>query len=453
MRYGRIFLAAAWLLGSQALRADSDDAPSLRLQELEQRVRQLEARAASSLHTLSPASESPRPAAGPTGFSLSSADGLFRLRLGGYAHADARFFANDDANQFNDTFLIRRVRLILEGQLGEPISFFFMPDFSGGSSRIQDAYVNFALFPRVNLRVGRTKVPVGLERSQSLSTTLFSESGFTTLLTPSYDEGLMLFGSANTGAWEYAIGIFNGAPDGESVETDSNDGKDVAARFAISPFKNGEHTALRGLLLGIGASYGKQEGSAKNSGLPSYSTSGQNKFFTYRTSENGEPAPRADGDHTRIAPHLYYAVGPIGLLAEYILSQQEVKLGNKAATSLKNTAWQTSASWVLTGETPSLKGVTPLKPFNPSRAQWGALELKVRAGKLTIDDDTFYGGYADPSKSASSASAIGTGLNWYLSRNAKIALDLEQTVFDGGAPNGADRPDEQVAIARVQIAF
>ncbi len=445
----RIALTAAMLLcAPPLLRAELDESTAQRLQELEQKVQQLEQQSKPAA-----SSATPKVSAGATGFSIASADSFYRLRLGGYAHSDARFFFDDKADAFNDTFLVRRVRLIIEGQIGEPISFFFMPDFSGGSSRIQDAYVNFALSPFASLRVGRTKVPLGLERSQSLSTTLFSEPGFTTLLTPSYDEGVMLFGSLNTGVFEYAVGVFNGGPDGESVESDPNDSKDLAARIAFSPFKNTDIAALRGLLLGIGASYGKQEGSAKSSGLPSYGTVGQNKFFTYRAAISNEPTPRADGDHTRIAPHLFYAAGSFGLLAEYIISEQDVRTGSAPAESLKNRAWQTSASWVLTGETPSLKGIVPLKPFNPARRQWGAVELKARVGELTVDSATFTGGYADKAKSAESADAVGAGVNWYLSRNAKFALDFERTAFDGGAANGADRPDEKVVIARVQIAF
>ena len=42
------------------------------------------------------------------GFSLKSADGQYSLKLRGYAQADGRFFASDDAGAIPDNFLLRR---------------------------------------------------------------------------------------------------------------------------------------------------------------------------------------------------------------------------------------------------------------------------------------------------------------------------------------------------------
>ena len=56
-------------------------------------------------------------------------------------------------------------------------------------------------------------------------------------------------------------------------------------------------------------------------------------------------------------------------------------------------------------------------------------------------------------KSARKAKGWGAGFNWYLNRNIRIALDYEQTRFEGGAAGGADRPNEKVLFNRFQIAF
>jgi phosphate-selective porin OprO/OprP len=139
------------------------------------------------------------------------------------------------------------------------------------------------------------------------------------------------------------------------------------------------------------------------------------------------------------------------LLGEYILSEQEIANG-KSSDSLENSGWQLTASQVLTGESPSLKGVKPLRPYNPSKGDWGAFELALRYSELTLDDQTFDAGYADLKKSASAADAIGVGVNWYLTSNVKLVLNYEQTTFTDGASDG-DRPDEQIVIARAQVKF
>src|SRR5580700_8955786 len=61
------------------------------------------------------AQDAPIVTAGPDGFALKSADGNFVLRLRGYAQADGRFYLADQAHNGVDTFLLRRVRPILEG--------------------------------------------------------------------------------------------------------------------------------------------------------------------------------------------------------------------------------------------------------------------------------------------------------------------------------------------------
>lgn len=66
--------------------------------------------------------------------------------------------------------------------------------------------------------------------------------------------------------------------------------------------------------------------------------------------------------------------------------------------------------------------------------------------------------YANPTSAIKNASAWATGVNWYLNRNTKIALDYEQTSYEGGWTSGStgivlDRPTERVISSRLQLAF
>jgi phosphate-selective porin OprO/OprP len=376
--------------------------------------------------------------AGKDGFSLKSADGNFQLKLRGYVQLDGRFFQSDDQRPATDTFTLRRVRPIVEGTLYKIFDFRIMPDFGGGQTVLQDAYLEGRFTPAFKVRAGKFKPPVGLERLQSGTDLLFVERAFPTNLVPNRDLGLQIAGDLANGIATYAVGIFNGVPDGASGDGDTNDGKDYAARIFFQPLKN--------LGFGVAGSTGDQEGTVAAPGLPSFRTPGQQVFFSYLTDVI------ADGRRTRLSPQAYLYTGPFGLLAEYVTSKQAVRRGADAR-DLEHKAWQVAASWVFGGE-PSYKSVSPKTVFDPAAHTWGAFEIAARYHKQEIDDATFPL-FANLASSASSAEAWAIGFNWYLNKNLRLLFDYETTQFEGGAGigDGGDREDEKIFFSRFQIAF
>lgn len=377
--------------------------------------------------------------AGEKGFAIRSADGAWQLKLRGYVQADGRFYLDDGQQSATNDLLLRRVRPIIEGTLNKYYQFRIMPDFGRGKTELLDAYLQSNHWAAAQVRVGKFKPPVGLERLQSGASLLFVERALPTSLVPNRDIGLQVAGDLGGGTLSYAVGVFNGGVDGGSTDGDSNDDKDVAARLFAHPFKNTEIAALKGLGIGVAGSYGNQEGS-----LPSFKSPGQQTFFKYASGVT------ADGRHWRVSPQAYWYAGPFGLLAEYVRSVQEVKSG-ATTEDLANQAWQVAASWVVTGEDASFKGVKPKRPFDPHAGNWGALELAARYHQLKIDGDAFPL-FADPTKYAEEAIAWGVGLNWHQSRNLKVALNYEQTRFDQGSASG-DRETEKVLLTRFQVAY
>jgi phosphate-selective porin OprO/OprP len=384
--------------------------------------------------------EPPKVTAGAEGFALQSASGDFRLQLRGYVHFDGRFYPSDSGRLAVDNFLLRRVRPVLAGTLGRHYEFQIMPDFGGGTTVLQDAYLDVNYTPKLRVRAGKFKSPVGLERLQSATAISFVERAYPTALVPNRDVGLMLHGEL--GVLAYAAGVFDGAPDGGSVDLDSNDGKDVAGRVFLSPFKHGK-SALKGLGLGVGGSTGKQSGA-----LPAYRTGGQLSLITIAAGIT------ADGTRNRVSPQLSFYSGRCGLLAEYAWSESWVK---KAATGTRarfsGDAWQATATVTLTGEPASYSGVRPREAFEPGLGKWGALELAARANGIQIGAEALAEGIVDGTKSPRKAFAWTVGLNWYLSRNLKQVVDFERTTFTGGASGGTDRPAENAVFIRTQVSF
>jgi phosphate-selective porin OprO/OprP len=423
--------------------------------------------------------------AGKDGFSLISADKESVLKFKFFQHTDGRYFFADGANKLPNTLLLRRVRPVLEGTVGKYYNFRLQPDFAATFS-ILDAYGEIAYWPWARLRVGKSKTPLGLERIQSSQDMNLIEFAHPTSLTPNYDLGISLLGDFQEEAYGYFVGVFNGAVDGTNRDVDLNDDKDIIGRVFALPFKNGTVEPLRGLGIGFAASWGKRLGDSANSELPSYRTEGQQTFYTSRVVATKAPAVtysgtpkvvgtsaavssdsgtvRANGNLIRLNPQGYWYYGPFGLLGEYIASTQDVSKGGANAgqkASLTTSAWQATASWVVTGEATSFKSLKPRHSVSLAggdQAGFGALEVVARYSRLDVDADA-YPLFANPSATANLAGAARqastwtAGVNWYLSRYAKLSADYAWTEFKGGAANGADRPEEKVFFARLQTAF
>lgn len=434
----------------QAPEAEPQPAVEERLDELEQKIRILDRKAElDKEQAAEKAKTAGQATASKDGFSLKSADGNFVLKLRGYVQLDGRFFQSDDQRPGTDTFTLRRVRPIFEGTVYKIFDFRIMPDFGGGQTVLQDAYLEGRFTPAFKVRAGKFKPPVGLERLQSGTDLLFVERAFPTNLVPNRDLGVQVSGDLGGGVASYAVGVFNGVPDGGSADGDTNDDKDYAARLFFLPFAKGSG-AFKSLGFGVAGSTGDQEGTVASPGLPSFRTPGQQTFFSYRSDGTAPNTVIADGRRTRVSPQAYLYTGPFGLLAEYVVSRQAVRR-NTDARNLEHKAWQAAASWALAGGEPSYRAVNPKTVFDRSAGTWGAFEIAARYHKQELDDATFpiFGNLAS---SASVAEAWAVGLNWYFNKNLRLLFDYETTSFEGGAATG-DREDEKILFSRFQIAF
>ncbi|RKG64414.1 porin [Corallococcus sp. CA054B] len=384
------------------------------------------------------------------GFTLSSADKAFVLKLRGQLQGDGRFYFEDTDRTGTNTFLIRRMRPILDGTLFGFIDFRFMPDFGVGQSVIQDAFIDFRPGEWVRLRAGRFKTPFGLELLQSDMDNPFIERSLTVDLVPNRDEGLELHGEGEGGRWQYSLAAVNGDPDGASTDANPDDSFDLVARVFALPFKGREPSFLQGLGLGIAVTRGLQFGSTTNTGLAPWRSPGQEIIFSYLDNTDTGETVTAHGQHLRITPQGHFYWGPFGLLAEYVRSSQEVRIAD-ARARLHHHAWQTSVSWVFGGKA-SFEGARPTTPFNPKTLEGGALEVAARYHALDVDDATFPR-FANPARSVSEARGFGVATTFAFNRRVRFALNFHRTNYVGGAPDGGDRVPENVLLSRFQLTF
>ena len=377
--------------------------------------------------------------AGPSGFSLTSVDKAFQLRLRALVQGDARFYLNDVVPN-NDTFLFRRVRPTVEGTVFGKFGFRVTPEFAGSSSSLIDAYATYQHSPAFNVLVGKSKTPFDLERLVSGGSLLFLERTYPTSLAGNRDIGVQLYGDLLDGRLSYQLGWLNGVPDGGSSTSDSEDDKDLVARLFAYPFK-GSDGPLSGLGFGIAAST-----TSRRTGAPSgYRTNAQQTFLSWR---NGVVHA---GDHTRIEPQFTFYSGPFGLLGSWISSRKELAAGN-AIREIDDTAWFLAASYVLTGEDATIRGVTPSRNFSWADGTWGAFEIAARYAELDVDDAAFPT-FADPTISASKVSSWTLGANWYLNRAIKASLNYEYSDFEGGGGSAVTSRDEHAILSRIQLNY
>lgn len=428
----------------------------------------------------------------------------------------------DNTESAKDTALLRRIRPTLEGTVYGKYDFRFTPEFGDGKSEVIDAYTEARFDPAFRVRAGKYKPFVGLERLQSGSDIKFLERSYVSNILPNRDVGISAFGDVLDGKFSYAVGVHNGVADGGDnvTSSDANSDKDFAARIFATPFKDADN-ALAGLSFGVAGTTSKVTGTTKDTVSGStteltsgYKTEGQQTFFRYNDStvlrtgvgEITSLAPNssaaiiaagagptwlvhADGKRSRIAPQASYYYGPFGLITEYVRESQGISVGadNLKKVTLHNDAWQVAGSWLLTGEDASFKGVRPKNNFDIDKKTWGAWEVVARYSELNIDNDAFTFGkldassanvlkstshylYADPNVSAKSAKTWTAGINWYLNPDVKLAINYEQTKFDGGGGSlvstsiaesanlttqrtAQDRADEKAILARFQVAF
>lgn len=435
-----------------------------RVNELEQQVKALQRnREVDKEVADDKAKQTPTVSLGLNGLQVQSADSNFTMIAHGYAQGDYRTYFGQKTTP--DTFLLRRVRPIVEGSVWQDINYRLMLDLGSGNVNgstannvaiLDDAYVNAHYLDQFQFQVGKYKSPIGLERLQSTADLFFVETGFATQLTPNYDIGAEIHNDYFNQPIGYAIGIFDGAADNSSQDADADQGKDLAGRLFTQPFVNRQGNPLQHLGFGAGASIGTHTAGP----ITTYKTPGQQTIYTYT---NVVPT----GNNYRLDPQAYYFWGPFGLMGEWVLSSQKfttTKAGMPPAERFNNTAWQVQASWFITGEensfkSTSLQHVMPRHNFGlGSDSGWGAWELVARVQQLSLDQNSFnrYGANRSAvTGSAQKATSWGVGVNWYLNANLKLNLDYESTTFSGYTPTPGTTSShpEHVILSRVQFSF
>jgi phosphate-selective porin OprO/OprP len=369
---------------------------------------------------------------------LASADGNYKVEFHGLLQADGRFFLTDKGGI--GTFLIRRARPVIDAKLFKVLELNLQSEFASSKFQLLDAYGNIHIWDAIQLKAGKMKAPVGLERLQSSRDTMFPELALPSLLTPNRDIGAMLHGKIADGSFEYQLGVFNGVPNGQSGEIDTNDSKDIDGRVFAQPFLQTNVDPLKGLGLGIAGTVGNQQAAPGP-----YQTVGGATFFSYGSSVVGL------GKRWLVTPQGYYYFGPLGVLAEYARVKEHLQTPTTSG-NVGTTAWAVQGSVALGGKQ-SFKGLRVKRPLDPANGHFGAFELGARWGDLRVGDAAFKDGFAKRDTSAQRATEWSVMGTWHLADGQHVRVTYERTNYRGGAPHGGDKKPELLLLARLQASF
>ncbi len=371
---------------------------------------------------------------------LRSPNGDFRLELGGFVQFDFDAAQNNarllTGNDLIDTFLVRRARLNMTGQLFNWIGFRIEGDYGTQQNpafALTDGYIDLNFLPAIGLRGGQFKVPFSMEE---LTSDLFIdtiERSMVNELVPSRDQGIMLQGHLFDRILGYNVGVFNGSGINAS---DGNNEKDVAARLTLAPFRNTDFYFLTGLQLAVDGTFGDEDLRTSARGRTTARTTNRFQFFA--------PQPTS-GNRYRWGAELAWLVGPASLKFEYDEQVDQRKKLGPGRTNLDDitaTGWYVTGTFVVTGENTVLNGpVIPRRPFSPldGRVGPGAFELVLRYQELKFKSDDsvdFFDGNINNGipggarTAENGAEAVTAGINWYLNARVRAMVNWTQYWFD-----------------------
>jgi len=217
---------------------------------------------------------------------------------------------------------------------------------------------------------------------------------------------------------------------------DVNSGKDLAGRVVFYPFRSGSEPQhlLANFGFHLGGSTGDQSGA-----LPTFRTTAGQTYFAFPATVT------ADGTRNRVSPAVFLYAEGFGGFAEYARTTQDI-LSSGTPFTVTNQAWGVTATYVLTGESTSERGVKPRRPFDPAAGTWGAVQVAARYAELTLDGQLFDTGIAGATASRKTQQMT-FDTNWYLNNYVKFYGTFERFDFSG------TRASENLILFRAQLAF
>ena len=323
------------------------------------------------------------------------------------------------------TWELHRMRFGLQGEVFRHIQFEIEREFKSSvsanptKSPWRDVFVETDILSKAQVRVGKFKIPVGLDQlggDTALEFVFRSLGG--SYLAPGRDVGVMVHGRFFKRGLNYWVGGFQ--RDGENSRSSKMEGADetFAARVTARPFRK-----LKGVFgeTEVGTSFALSsvsDVSVLPNGLRGRTVLSEYTFFE---------SVFVRGLRRRVGADIDWSIGPFGAQAELLQvndSRDGQGLGDQDLSDVRALSWYVTGSWVLTGEKKA-GGVVPRKGLLMGGA--GAVEVAARYDQLKFDSRL---GVDPPFRNSRAETILPSGdrvwtvgLNWYVNRWGKIQIN------------------------------
>jgi len=373
------------------------------------------------------------------GIRFDSANGSFKLKLGGRIMNDWAFFDADDdledaLGEFDDGTEFRRARLYVSGTIYDNIEFKAQYDFAGGDTDLKDMYLGIKGLPIGDIRVGHFKEPFSLEEvTSSKYISLMERALPIEAFAPSRNAGVMLHNHVLEDRVTWAAGVFRDSASDEYGD-ETGDEYNVTGRITALPWY--EEEGRRMLHIGAAVSARNEYKNHLKSGdlevdqeVARFRARSESHLASYRLVDT---AMQQMDEMLLVGTEAALVFGPFSLQGEYIFANVDgdedsdrdfdgdgaPDYGYFDSTDFQG--FYLYASYFLTGEHRAYKPTTAafsrVKPKHNFLEDGGpgAWELVARYSHLDLDDGDVNGGKQDD---------ITLGVNWYLNPNVRVMLN------------------------------
>ena len=263
------------------------------------------------------------------------------------------------------------------GLLGPVLRLQLTPDFGGGIAVLQDAWIEFKPSPKLRVRLGKQKPPVGLERLQSATAIHFVERAFPSLL--SAEPRRRHPGSRRARGRHRRLRSRSAERRARRGQRRYRPERQQGPRRPPLPLalQEGE-VAAQGPRLRHRRHHGPADGAPSRLPLRRADQRDHDPHRDHRRRARAS-ATRPSSPSTRAGSASWPSTRS---------PSSKVKKADGQRFDLEAKAWQATATIALTGDQASYSGVRPKKPFDPSKGQWGALELAARVHGLELSRES-----------------------------------------------------------------
>lgn len=346
----------------------------------------------------------------------------FRLKV----QADFRGFSPAQPTD-TDMFELHRRRAGIEGEFFNRIEFQIEREL-GRRGLWRDLFVHIRFAEALEVRVGKFKLPFGLEETTgTMDLDFIYRTRGSDAMAPARDVGVKAEGRLGR-LFEYEAGRFR--HDGENArltepafvlpgEEVSKGGPTIVGRVVVTPWGRGGGSRPR-----IGAA---ATTSTVPEGLNSLRgrTVFESTFF---------PRVYVRGRRVRVGAEGEWKPGPLGFRSEYIRVSDDrygQGLGDVDLSDFIGQSWYASATWVITGESKA-DGVQPRTPL--FQGGIGAIEVGTRFESLRFGSASRVGpAFRNPRADhvmPNEDRVWTSGVNWYVNRWFKIQLNVIRETFE-----------------------